>query len=97
MQKIELVKEVSQITGFDKDVVLVVIEELMSDIKTSLASGENVYLRNFGTFGVKHRAEKNFHYAPGKYKYLPPHNDAVFIPSKQFMKKVKLSLPVVDE
>ena len=58
MTKAETVNEISQQTGLEKRKVLVVVEAFMQTIKGSLINKENVYLRGFGTFLVKHRAEK---------------------------------------
>ena len=58
MTKAEIVTEIAKSTGIDKASVLAVVEGLMTTIKDSLANGENVYLRGFGTFQIKKRAEK---------------------------------------
>lgn len=58
MTKAEIAKEISKTTGIDKAAVVTVIEEFMKVVKDSLSHGENVYLRGFGTFDIKMRAEK---------------------------------------
>lgn len=58
MTKAEIVKAIAANTGIEKSQVLAVVEGVMEEIKKSLANGENVYLRGFGTFEIKHRAEK---------------------------------------
>ena len=58
MTKAEIVTEIAKTTGIDKASVLAVVEGLMTSIKDSLAHGENVYLRGFGSFIVKERKEK---------------------------------------
>ena len=58
MTKAEIVSKVSNNLGLDKNEVLATVENLMEEIKNSLNSGENVYLRGFGSFIVKKRAEK---------------------------------------
>lgn len=58
MTKAEIVTEIAKTTGIDKESVLNVMEQFMTVIKDSLAHGENVYLRGFGSFIVKQRAEK---------------------------------------
>ena len=58
MTKAELCKSISAKTGCDAQTVLAVVESLMVEVKESLEKGENVYLRGFGSFIVKQRAEK---------------------------------------
>jgi DNA-binding protein HU-beta len=58
MTKAEIVSKVSNNLGLDKNEVLATVENLMDEIKNSLNGGENVYLRGFGSFIVKKRAEK---------------------------------------
>ena len=58
MTKADIVSEISKATGVDKASVLLTIEKFMETVKDSLANGENVYLRGFGSFIVKTRSEK---------------------------------------
>ena len=58
MQKIEIVDKISRQTGVGRKEALQVVECFMEVVKDSLSNGENVYLRGFGSFIVKHRAEK---------------------------------------
>lgn len=58
MAKSEIVTAISKNTGINKASVLSVVEQFMTVVKDSLALGENVYLRCFGSFIVKQRAEK---------------------------------------
>mgnify|MGYP003293216569 CR=1 FL=1 len=73
MTKNEIVKNISAKTEINKELVIEIIDNFMQCVKTSIANGENVYLRGFGTFENVLRHEKNFHYAPGKYKLIPEH------------------------
>ncbi len=59
MTKAELVASVAQSTGIEKVAVAAVVESVMETIKGSVIQGEPVYLRGFGTFGIKHRAAKS--------------------------------------
>ena len=68
MTKAELTQEISNKTGIDKRTVLTIIESMMTELKESLAQGEDVYLRGFGSFIIKRRATKN---SP---QYLKEHN-----------------------
>lgn len=58
MTKSEIVKEISARTGIDGKAVLAVVEGFINEVKTSLGKEENVYLRGFGSFIVKKRAQK---------------------------------------
>ena len=58
MTKAEIVNEISLKTGTDRKEALQIVEGFMDSVKESLVNGENVYLRGFGSFTLKHRAEK---------------------------------------
>ena len=58
MTKAEIVNEIANKTGFEKNQVQTVVEAFMTSVKGSLAKNDNVYLRGFGSFIVKERAEK---------------------------------------
>lgn len=57
MTKADIVNEISKSTGVEKAAVLETVEKFMEVVKDSLANGENVYLRGFGSFIVKVRSE----------------------------------------
>ncbi|MDE5585950.1 MAG: HU family DNA-binding protein, partial [Muribaculaceae bacterium] len=50
MTKAEIANEIAKKTGIDKSTTIEVIEQFMTVVKDSLAHGENVYLRGFGSF-----------------------------------------------
>lgn len=58
MTKEEIVKEVANTTGVERKEVAAIVESFMESVKSSVVSGEPVFLRGFGTFGLKHRAAK---------------------------------------
>ena len=58
MTKAEIVNKISSELGIEKSDVLATVESFMSEVKGSLESGNNVYLRGFGSFVIKTRAEK---------------------------------------
>jgi len=58
MTKADIVAEIAEGTGLEKMETQKVVESFMESIKNSLSKGENVYLRGFGSFIVKERAEK---------------------------------------
>ena len=90
MTKAEIVNEIAKKTGIEKSVVLTTVESFMDVVKTSLINQESVYLRGFGSFIIKHRAEKT---ARDIHKettlIIPAHNIPAFKPAKTFMNEVK--------
>jgi len=58
MTKADIVSNISDKLGIDKNDVQITIESFMSEVKSSLEKGENVYLRGFGSFIIKTRAKK---------------------------------------
>ena len=55
MTKADIVSEISKSTGIDKQTVLSSVESFMEIVKGSLANGDNVYLRGFGSFVISRR------------------------------------------
>ncbi len=89
MTKAELIKEISAQTGIENQIVLNVVESLMENIKESMSRGEEVFLRGFGSFIIKRRAEKTArNISKNTTVIIPAHNIPAFKPSKAFMEKV---------
>lgn len=90
MTKAEIVSEIASKTGIDKREVLMVVESLMDTIKTTMTNGEEVFLRGFGSFIIKHRAEKTArNISKNTTMIIPAHNIPAFKPAKEFLEKVK--------
>lgn len=90
MTKADIVNEVSKVTGVEKVAVQRTIEAFMDSIKDSLQEGKNVYLRGFGSFVVKKRAQKTArNISKNTTIVIPEHNIPSFKPSKTFVGKVK--------
>ncbi|MBQ1722831.1 MAG: integration host factor subunit beta [Muribaculaceae bacterium] len=90
MTKADIVSEISKATGVDKASVLLTIEKFMETVKDSLANGENVYLRGFGSFIVKTRSEKTArNISKNQTIIIPEHQIPAFKPAKVFMEQVK--------
>ena len=81
MTKSELVKQISYSTGIDYATALTVVESFMSEVKSSLANQEPVFLRGFGSFILKHRAEKTA-------RIVPEHDIPAFKPAKEFVASI---------
>ena len=90
MTKAEIVNEIAKETGIQKDTVSTVVESFMETVKGSLAKGNPVYLRGFGSFIIKHRAEKAARNITKKTTMrIPAHNIPAFKPAKVFVNVVK--------
>jgi DNA-binding protein HU-beta len=90
MRKLDLVDEISTKTSKCKKEISIVVEELMHVIKQALEQGDKVYLKGFGSFNVKQRAEKKARDIGRKsIVIVPAHNIPVFIPAKEFKERVK--------
>lgn len=93
MRKADLVNAIAEKTGVAKVDVLVSLETFFSEIKDSLAEGENVYVRGFGSFILKKRAKKiGRHIKENKPIEIPEHFIPSFKPSKVFVDQVKTQL-----
>ena len=90
MTKADIVNEIAKNTGIDKVAVLTTVEAFMDAVKDSLAKDENVYLRGFGSFVVKKRAQKTArNISKNTTIIIPEHNIAAFKPAKTFTIAVK--------
>lgn len=90
MTKAEIVAEIAVKTGVEKGAVQAVVENFMETVKAAMAKGENVYLRGFGSFIIKTRAEKTGRNISKNVSItIPAHNIPAFKPAKTFMNQVK--------
>ena len=90
MTKAEIVNEVAKTTGIEKAQVLAVIEEFTTVVKGSLIAGNPVYMRGFGSFIIKHRAQKAARNITRKTTItIPAHDIPAFKPAKSFVTAVK--------
>lgn len=90
MTKSEIIKAIATKKGIDRDTVSQVVEAFSSEIKLALLEGKNVSMRGFGTFYLKHRAEKTARNMQSNTTIIiPEHNIAAFKPAKEFAVSVK--------
>ena len=90
MTKADIVNEIAKKTGVEKVQIQAIVESFMDEIKDSLGRGENVYLRGFGSFIVKTRAEKVArNISKNTTITIPEHKIPAFKPAKTFVAKVK--------
>ena len=90
MTKAEIVSEISNKTGLEKQAVQTIVETFMTSVKGALAKNDNVYLRGFGSFIVKQRAQKTARNISKKTTIIiPAHNIPALKPCKTFVTAVK--------
>ena len=90
MTKAEIVTEIANKTGVEKVAVQAVVESFMETVKETMVDGENVYIRGFGSFIIKKRAEKTGrNISKNTTIIIPAHNIPAFKPAKTFVNKVK--------
>ncbi len=90
MTKAEIITEIATKTGVEKVAVQAVVESFMETVKDTMANGENVYLRGFGSFIIKRRAEKTGrNISKNTTIIIPAHNIPAFKPAKTFVNEVK--------
>ena len=95
MTKAEIVAEIANKTGIEKVAVQTTVEAFMDSIKNSMTTGQNVYLRGFGSFIIKKRAEKTGrNISRNTTLIIPAHNIPSFKPAKTFVNKVKSHVKV---
>lgn len=95
MTKADIVSNIVDETGLERTEALKAVEAFMTSIKSSLTSGQNVYLRGFGSFIVKERAEKTGrNISKNTAIIIPAHNIPSFKPAKTFVEDVKLKVEV---
>ena len=89
MTKADIVSEIAKSTGVEKVQVQAIVEAFMDSIKTSLTNKNNVYLRGFGSFVVKQRAEKTArNISKNTTLVIPAHNIPAFKPANCFKEEV---------
>lgn len=95
MTKADIVTRITDKTGMEKSDVQAVVESFMKEVRNSLESGENVYLRGFGSFIIKKRAEKTGrNISKNTTIIIPAHNIPSFKPAKTFVESVKKKVKV---
>ena len=90
MTKADIVAEITKQTGIEKAVVSEVTEAFMENVKAAMGGGDEVFLRGFGSFIIKRRAEKTArNISKNTTIIIPAHNIPAFKPAKTFMAAVK--------
>ncbi|MFD0931802.1 HU family DNA-binding protein [Psychroflexus salinarum] len=95
MTKADIVANISEKLGLEKNEVQATVETFMDEVKNSLEGGDNVYLRGFGSFIVKTRAEKTGrNISKNTTIKIPAHNIPAFKPAKVFVDGVKENVEI---
>ena len=98
MTKAEIVTKISDKTGIEKITVQTTVEAFMTTVKQYISEGQSVYLRGFGSFIPKKRAEKTGrNISKNTTVIIPAHHIPAFKQAKVFLEKVKKNVPVTDE
>jgi len=90
--KAEIVTKIAEKTGIDKADVYTTVEAFFTVVKNSMADGENIYVRGFGSFINKKRAKKvGRNISKNTAMIIDEHYIPSFKPSKIFVEKIKSS------
>ncbi len=90
MTKAEVIAQIADKTGIDKSDVTTTVEALFKVVKDSMAEGENIYVRGFGSFVNKKRAKKIArNISKNTAIVIDEHFVPSFKPSKVFVEQVK--------
>jgi DNA-binding protein HU-beta len=90
--KAEVIAQIAEQTGIDKADVQIALEAFFGVVKSSMANGDNIYVRGFGSFINKKRAKKVArNISKNTAIIIDEHYVPVFKPSKVFIEKVKKS------
>ena len=90
MRKADLINQISEKTGIQKVDVLVTLETMFKEVKDTLARGENIYIRGFGSFITKKRGAKiGRNIKKNIAVEIPEHFIPSFKPAKEFVQEVK--------
>lgn len=90
MTKAELVTAIAIQTGYNRDEILNILESAMLNVEKSVAGGNNVYLRGFGSFITKVRKQKVArNITAQKSLIVPEHKIPAFKPSDDFSEMLK--------
>jgi DNA-binding protein HU-beta len=95
--KADVITQISDQTGIDKTDVSATVEAFFSVIKNSMADGNNVYVRGFGSFVNKKRAKKVArNISKNTAIIIDEHFIPSFKPSKVFVEKIRNSEHVLE-
>lgn len=92
MTKMELVMIASHKTGIDQQTMLAAMEGIVDTLKEALVQKENVFIRGWGTWMLKHRAKKTArNICKNTTLVIEAHDIPYFKPCKEFLETVAAS------
>lgn len=91
MTKADIINNIAEKTGLPKKDIATTVEAFMAEIRVCMAEQkENVFLRGFGTFTIKHRAKKTArNISKNTTLVIDEHDIPAFKPAKSFVEKMK--------
>ncbi len=91
MTKADIISKIVEDTGLPKKDVSATVEAFMEEIRNCMAvEKENVYLRGFGTFIIKHRATKTArNISKNTTMVIDAHDIPAFRAAKSFIDRMK--------
>lgn len=85
MKKSDIINEITKSTSIERTDVKKTVEALMHHLKDSMIKGNEIFLRGFGTFGLKKRAEKTArNISKNTAMIIPAHYIPKFKPCAEF-------------
>ena len=97
MTKADVINQIADKTGIDKSDVTASVEAFFSIVKNSMSSGNNIYVRGFGSFITKKRAAKiGRNIKKNIAVEIPEHYIPAFKPAKEFVTDIKTSTQIKE-
>lgn len=95
MTKADVINTITQKTGLDRAEVSSTVESFLSVVKESMADGNDIFIRGFGSFINKKKARKTArNISKNTAIIIEEHYAPKFKPSPEFVDKVKNSKKV---
>ena len=92
MTKADIISEVTQKTGLDKAEVSSTVEAFLAIVKSSMAEGNDIFIRGFGSFINKKKARKTArNISKNTAIIIDEHFIPSFKPAKVFVEQIKTS------
>lgn len=92
MTKADVINSITQKTGLDRSEVSSTVESFLSVVKDSMAEGNDIFIRGFGSFINKKKAKKTArNISKNTAIIIDEHYAPKFKPSPEFVDKVKNS------
>ena len=90
MTKADIINKIAADTGLARKDVSATVEAFMEEIRNCIAiQKESVFLRGFGTFAIKHRAQKTArNISKNTTLVIDAHDIPSFKPCKSFVEKM---------